>query len=229
MIYEIRQCYIDENDFKGIFDINKESNLFATAQFMTSPMSIEKTVKNKKKLLLIAKELKTNDTVGYILGKIKTNGVFFNELLGVKKEYRRKGIGGGLIIALLKLLNQKEINNIKNNFYAWKWFAEVPAYNYEALQMYKSLKFPVEGILRKHTRAKTDIYMLAFFLDEKEIPKYGEHVSNPAKITDKSIFNYLTEKLSDKLITNNITELLNKKTNLNYYIKDKKEKIENKN
>lgn len=206
MSYEIHSC--SEKNFDGVFKINVESNLFATAQFITSPMTIERTVKNKKKLFLVAECLETNETVGYIIGKMKTTGVFYNELLGVKKEHRRKGIGGGLIIALLKLLNIEEINGLKNNFSAWKWFADVPTYNYEALQMYKSMSFTTEGIMKKHTRAKTDIHIMSFFLDEKKIPEYGKHVSHPANILDKTIKQYLQNKL--KIINQDKTK--NKKT-----------------
>jgi len=43
------------------------------------------------------------------------------------------------------------------------------------------MRFTTEGILKRHTRAKTDIHIMSFFLDERKIPKYGAHVSNPAK------------------------------------------------
>jgi len=216
MEYRIHNC--TKKDFNGVWKINKESNLFATAQFMTSPMTIEKTMKSKKKLFLVAECLDTNETVGYILGKMRTKGVFFNELLGVTKEHRRRGVGGGLIIALLKLININKINKIENKFWGWKWFAEVPAYNYDALQMYKSLNFPVEGILKRHTKAKTDIYMVSFFLDEREIPKYGEHVSNPAKIIDDTIEQYLEIKLNGNIKKKNKINS-NSTSNIKHWLK----------
>lgn len=215
MSYEIREC--TEKDYEDIFYINRESKLFATAQFMTSPISIHKTIKNSKKLFLVASDKETDETVGYILGKMRTKGVFFNELLGVKKPHRRKGIGGGLIISLLKLINKRNINSIPNKFYAWKWFAEVPTYNYEALQMYNVLKFQVEGILKRHTSAKTDIYMIAFLLDESNIPEHGKHVNYPAKIEDKTIFTYLNKKHSKEI--KETTEESNSKANLKNWLK----------
>lgn len=214
MAYEIHSCL--EKNFKGVFEINKESHLFATAQFITSPMTIERTVKNKKKLFLVAECLDTHETVGYIIGKMKTKGVFYNELLGVKKEHRRRGVGGGLIIALLKLINMKEIKGLENNFWSWKWFADVPTYNFEALQMYKIMNFTTEGIMKRHTRAKTDIHILSFFLDERKIPKYGIHVSNPAKIIDKSIKQYLENKLKGIIPTK---KKIDTKKDIKYWMK----------
>jgi len=188
----IKGC--ESEDVEGVFKINKESNLFATAQFMTSPMSIEKTMKSLKNLMLVAKD--GNDTVGYILGKMKTRGVFYNELLGVTKDHRRHGIGGALIISLLNLIGKEKIGGIPNKFWGWKWSADVPAYNFEALQMYKAMEFTVEGCMKRHTSAKTDIYIISFFLDERKIPAYGAHLkeSVPAVIESHGIFHYLRTK-----------------------------------
>lgn len=179
--------------------MNKQSNLFATAQFLTSPKAIKNTL-HSQKIFLVAEV--NNKTVGFILGKMRTRGVCFNLLLAVDKPFRRRGIGGGLIIAMLKLLSLKQVDGLPNPYYSWKWYAEVPAYNFEALQMYKALNFPVEGILRKHTSAKTDIYILAFYLDERQIPEYGKHVHNPIDIDDSLLLpdfhSHLKERLNER-------------------------------
>jgi ribosomal protein S18 acetylase RimI-like enzyme len=192
MNIKIKGC--ESEDVDGVFKINIESNLFATAQFMTSPKTIEKTMRSAKNLMLVAKD--GDDTVGYILGKMKTRGVFYNELLGVTKDHRRHGIGGALIISFLKMINEKKSNAQPNKFWGWKWSADVPAYNFDALQMYKAMEFTVEGCMKRHTSAKTDIYIISFFLDERKIPEYGVHLkeSEPAKIDDSGIMDYLKRK-----------------------------------
>lgn len=187
MKYLIRWC--KDLDKLAIQKISKIHNVFVPAKFIVSDSSFKNTLYSKK-IFLVAQSEK-GQTVGYILSKMKTRGVCFNMLLAVDAEHRLRGIGGALIIAMLKIMNQKQFDGLDNPFFAYKWFAEVPAYNVEALQMYTALSFDVEGVLRRHTSAQTDIFMLGYFIDEKGIPEYGAHLTkhDPAEIDDCSVLN----------------------------------------
>lgn len=218
MEYRIRFCRSE--DHSEILRMNKQSNLFATAQFLTGPTSITKTMESRRHLFLVAEKPDEflNDTtftpdnmsgirpeslcVGYILAKMQAPGVCFNLLLTVEKEHRRRGIGGALIIALLKLLSVKD-----TPWTSHVWTADIPSYNVEALKMYEALHFDVEGRKRKATRAKTDLYWMAFHLDERSIPEYGKHVHNPAVILDDTLVAEFMAKQDGNVVSNQQTLL----------------------
>jgi hypothetical protein len=208
MTYEIRGAV--ERDKEGIFYINTESDLFATAKYLTGPHSIDRTLKSCNYLLIVAEHLESHKCVGYVLGKMKTKGICLNLLHGVNENHRRRGLGIGVLVALMKLCRIKEIDGLRNKFYSWKLSMEVPDYNKSALKMYKDANFQFEGLLKRHTRAKTDMHIVSFFMDEQEIPEYGDNVENPAEIVDDSLESYLKSKLRGaKYSLNNKRNMVN--------------------
>lgn len=161
--YYIRQAKM--NDLNNLYEISKDVACNLGGIILTE--SFRAIIKSKKIILVAADD---NDVpVGFIVGKFVTKGCFYNQDLGVLHEHRLKGVGGGLIICLLRLLKSMDVH---------KWFGMFPSYNQEVRELYKVLKFPIEGVLRKHTRAKTDMTLVAFYLDEMQIPNYW-YGSNP--------------------------------------------------
>lgn len=148
--------------------------------------AFRKVIKSKKMLLVAELDGKL---IGFTESSMKTPGVCNNRQLFVDGPYRRHGIGGALVIANLKLVNEKEFQGVDNYYYSHKWYGEVPHYNTEARAMYKALKFPLEGVLRKHTKGKSDLWIFGFYPDEIEIPKYGSHLTThePWSIDDSSL------------------------------------------
>lgn len=149
-------------DFQQVFGLNKPSTIFTMARFMTSPISIEKTLHSKYIFLVAEMDGKC---VGYSLSKLKTKGVCWNVLVSVDPSKRRMGIGKTLVVSTLKLLEKDSM------YKSWKCYAEVDGTNYESLGMYKSLGFETDGVLRKHTSGKKDIHIVSFYLDEQKPPE----------------------------------------------------------
>jgi len=144
-------------------------------------------VKSKKMILVAVSE--ERKVVGFIIGGMITKGVFYNRELAVLPQHRLRGVGGGLLITLLKYLKEFRIELKENPYFSHKWFAEVPLQNYEAVELYKALHFPIEGVLRKHTRNKQDMGIVAFYLDEMPIPKFWfETNPDAAVIDDNDVF-----------------------------------------
>lgn len=131
-----------------------------------------RSIIKSKKIILVA-EAPNFQLVGFIIAKVITKGVCYNLEFGVKPEYRRMGIGGGLLITLLKIIHLYGFH---------KWFAMFPSYNHEVAELYQTFKFPIEGVLREHTRAKTDMTIVAFYLDKMEIPKFWCETNHDAVI-----------------------------------------------
>lgn len=187
--YEIRAC--TRRDIDGIFEINKQSNIFATAQFITSPMSIERTMKGKRYLILVVEDLQTGQTVGYTTIKKRTRGVIFSELVGVNKSHHKKGLGKSILIATLNLANIEKVGSLENKWHGWKVYSEVPGNNVASQAMYLSAGFKREGILRIHTAARNDLHIFGFYLEEVDIPEYTTKV----EIVTDSLKDYLGRKL----------------------------------
>lgn len=143
---------------------------------------VKKIIKSVTGLLLIATQ--NGRSVGFNVGKIKTPGVCLDAHLFVYPDHRLRGVGGGLVISLLKALKKWKYQG--QEFH--KLYGQPPHYN-PSVELYRAMKFPLEGIQRKHTRAKTDIWGFAFYLDEQEIPKHGAHLTKhtPYPIDDSEI------------------------------------------
>jgi len=175
-------------------DVSELSNLVrrynqAFAFWGPTKEILTKIIKSKK-ILLVAEV--DGRIVGLNQADIKTPGVCNDRHLFVDEPYRRRGIGGGLVLALINLLSRKEIDDQPNFYYSHKWYAEVPHYNFEAQEMYKALGFPLEGVLRMHTRGRADLWIFAFYIGEMEIPPYGSHLTHhkPIEIDDSDVYDW---------------------------------------
>ncbi len=81
-------------------------------------------------------ENNSNPIVGAIMGGFEEEGRIWLELIVVSKNYRRKGIGGGLINKIFKKGKEKEFRAC---------FVDVDDDNYDAIKFYKKLGFKQVG------------------------------------------------------------------------------------
>jgi len=121
---------------------------------------------------------KNNVSVGASFSRYPTRGVCYHSLFGIRKSLRGQGLGGGMLAGIIRLLNMDKINGQENPFHAHKWFASYPEYNVAVETLYKDQRWALEGRLRMHTRAQTDLIVRAYYPQEQGDPPFW-HESHP--------------------------------------------------
>jgi len=177
-VYKIK--WARESDVDEICKIAKDyQQAFSNWQFQ--PNEIIKIIRHKRKLMLKA-EL-DGEIVGFNVAEVRP-AICYDAHLFVCEPHRFRGVGGALVLSLLRFLKQWKVQGYEFH----KWYAEVPHYN-DSVYLYQAMNFPLDGIWRKHTRAKTDLWLFSFYLDEMEIPAYGSYLKRhtPYPIDDSEI------------------------------------------
>lgn len=181
-----------EDDVSGIYQVFLEG-----ANGLGGPVPSKSIVRfiTALRYLTVVLEAPDKMIVGAFVNRFPTLGVCFSMLLAVKKSCRGMGFGGGLITGVLHLLKESTLpirtrasERVANPYKAHKWFAVYPAYNKDVDVLYKMMKFPAEGILKAHTRAKTDLHIRAFYLEEMPLPRFYHEFSDAPIIDPKPIF-----------------------------------------
>jgi len=108
-------------------------------------------IESKDGIFLIAEE--NNEIVGMALGR-ESAGVCTLGFLGVKKEYRRKGVGTSLLSRFVKDAKERKAHKV--------WLFTSPSL-LPAIRLYIKNGFLPEGYLRKHTRG-LDMIIYSKFL-----------------------------------------------------------------
>ncbi len=112
---------------------------------------IKQRIESKDGIFLLAKE--NNEIVGVALGR-EYAGVCHLGFLGVKEEYRGKGVGAALLNRFIKKAKERKAHKV--------WLFTSPNL-LPAIELYIKNGFLPEGFLRKHTRG-LDLIIYSKFL-----------------------------------------------------------------
>ena len=108
-------------------------------------------IESKDGICVLAEE--SNEIVGVALGR-EYAGLCHLLFIGVKKEYRRKGVGASLLNRFIEEAKERKAHKI--------WLFTSPSL-LPAIKLYIKNGFLPEGFLRKHTR-RLDLIIYSKFL-----------------------------------------------------------------
>jgi len=114
----------------------------------------QQALSNKEVIMLIAEE--GSDIVGLTTGRVREDGVGFIGFLGVKKEFRGKGIGSDLLGRFLEEARRKNAHKV--------WLFTAPSLH-SAIGLYVKAGFVPEGYMRRHSYG-LDLIFYSKFLDK---------------------------------------------------------------